>query len=82
MRGQYHSGNCRQATFFDEQGYSAYLAWLRGRHYETCVNRSYGRSRTLCEGRHKGCREIEQALVARSARHADVVLEGRALKVY
>jgi len=87
-------GNSRQAVFFDEADYIAYLNWLEegaerhgcsvhayvlmtnhvhllmtpaapesisrtiqyvGRHYVTYVNRRYGKSGTLWEGRHKGC---------------------------
>ena len=87
-------GNSRQAVFFGEADYLAYLGWLRegaerhgcfvhayvlmtnhvhllmtprepdaishiiqyvGRHYVTYVNRRYGKSGTLWEGRHKGC---------------------------
>ncbi|MDJ0872811.1 MAG: transposase [Gammaproteobacteria bacterium] len=86
-------GNNRQAVFFDDGDYAAYLRWLEegaqrygcaihayvlmtnhvhllvtpetreaisrmlqylGRHYVIYVNRAYGRSGTLWEGRHKG----------------------------
>jgi len=87
-------GNCRQAVFFSDDDYAAYLRWLHaaclkhgcrihayvlmtnhvhllmtpqsresisrviqytGRYYVSYVNRCYGKSGTLWEGRHKGC---------------------------
>jgi putative transposase len=87
-------GNCREAVFFNDCDYHAYLTWLSegaekhgctvhayvlmtnhvhllmtpatahaisrtiqyvGRHYVTYINRTYGKSGTLWEGRHKGC---------------------------
>ena len=87
-------GNCRQAVFFSDHDYAAYLRWLHegclkhgcrihayvlmtnhvhllmtpqshesisraiqyvGRRYVSYVNRCYGKSGTLWEGRHKGC---------------------------
>jgi len=87
-------GNNRQATFFSDEDYKAFLDWLKtgaqkhgcaihayvlmtnhfhllvtpeqkesiskmiqfvGRHYVTYFNRTYQRSGTLWEGRHKGC---------------------------
>lgn len=87
-------GNNRQAVFYTEQDYSAYLDWLHeaaqeyrccihayvlmtnhvhllmtpalsysiskvilhvGRRYVMYINRKYGKSGTLWEGRHKGC---------------------------
>jgi len=92
-------GNCRQAVFFDDDDYRAYLDWLRegaekygcrihayvlmtnhvhllltpdsrtsisltiqyvGRQYVSYINRTYGKSGTLWEGRHKGCLVSEQ----------------------
>jgi putative transposase len=87
-------GNCRQAAFYAEEDYAAYLGWLQegslrhgcqihayvlmtnhvhllvtplsreaisrtiqfiGRYYVRYINRRYGKSGTLWEGRHKGC---------------------------
>ncbi len=97
-------GNCRQAVFYDENDYLAYLRWLAegaekhgcqvhayvlmtkhvhilvtpqaataislliqylGRHYVTYINRTYGKTGSLWEGRHKGCViDSEQYLLA------------------
>lgn len=97
-------GNCRQAVFYAENDYRAYLRWLAegaekhgcqvhayvlmtnhvhilvtpqtptaisllvqylGRYYVTYINRTYGKTGSLWEGRHKGCViDSEQYLLA------------------
>lgn len=106
-----HRGNCRQAVFFCEDDYAAYLDWLKqcaakhgcaihayvlmsnnvhllmtpdssdgigktiqyvGRNYVTYVNRSYGRSGTLWEGRHKGSLVFSSGYLLTCMRYIDM----------
>ena len=104
-------GNCRQAVFFSDDDYAAYLRWLHeaclkhgcrlhayvlmtnhvhllmtpnsresisraiqytGRHYVSYVNRCYGKSGTLWEGRHKGCLVSDDAYLLSCMRYIEL----------